>query len=90
MTPGEHLEALIARIWSRENLNEIAFTEGNIMYQQLWRIDQLANPKFYTQASLLEATDYQPPHSQDVQSEGEEEEEEEVEEGCPLPIPDQP
>ena len=50
----------------------------------------MANPKFYTQASLLEATDYQPPHSQDVQSEGEEEEEEEVEEGCPLPIPDQP
>ena len=48
----------------------------------------MANPNFYTQVSLLEDADYQPPHSQDVQSDGEEEEEEEVEEDRPLPIPD--
>ena len=70
------------------NLDEIAFTEGNITYHQLWRIDQSANPQFYSEASQLEDTNYKPPHFQDIQSKGEEEEEVEEEEERPLPIPD--
>ena len=48
----------------------------------------MANPDFYTSASQLEDTDYQPPCFQDVQSKGEEEEEVEEEEEHPLLIPD--
>ena len=88
MTPHQHLKALLACIQSRENLDEVTFTEGNITYRQLWRIDQLSNPHLYTEVSQLEDTDYQLPCFQDTQSEGEEEEEGEVEEECPLPIPD--
>ena len=88
MSPGEHLEALIACIQSRENLDEVTFTEGHITYCQLQRIDQSANPQFYTKVSQLEDADYQLPCFQDDQSEGEEEEEEEKVEECPLPIPD--
>ena len=84
----QHLEALLARIRSGEDLNEVAFTEGNITYRQLRRIDQLSNPHLYTKVSQLGDADYQLPRFQDTQSEGEEEEEGEVEEECPLPIPD--
>ena len=87
-TPQQHLAVLLARIQSGINLDEVAFPEGNITYRQLRRIDQLSNPHLYTKASLQEDAAYQPPHYQDVQSEGEEEEEGEVEEECPLPIPD--
>ena len=66
--------ALLARIRSGINLNEVAFPEGNITYGQLWRIDQLSNPHLYTEASIQEDAAYQPPHYQDAQSEGEEEE----------------
>ena len=88
MTPQQHLEALLAHIRSRENLDKVAFTEGNITYHQFWRIDQSSNPHLYTKVSLLEDADYQPPCFQDDQSEGEEEEEGELKEECPLPIPD--
>ena len=66
MSPGEHLEALIAHIQSGTNLNEVAFTEGHITYHQLQRIDQSANPQFYTEVFQLEDVDYQPPCFQDV------------------------
>ena len=88
LTPRERLEALIAHIQSGRNLDEIAFTEGNVTYRQLWRIDQLANPEFYTKVSLLEDAGYQTPCFQDNPDEGEEEEREGEEEEHPLPIPD--
>ena len=84
LTPEERFESLLARIWSGENLDQLAFSEGNITYRQLWRIDQLANPQFYTETSLLEDTDYKPPCVKDTEHPGEEEEEEEER---PLPIP---
>ena len=67
LMPGEHLEALIAHVRSGRDLDKVTFTEGNITYRQLWRIDQLANPQFYTEVSLLEDANYQPPCFQDDQ-----------------------
>ena len=71
-TPQQHLVALLARIQSRVNLDEVAFPEGNITYRQLWRIDESSNPHLYTEASLQEGAAYQPPCFQDAQSKGEE------------------
>ena len=88
LAPHQWLEALLAHIWSGENLDKVAFTEGNITYCQLQRIDQSSNPHLYTEASLLKDADYQPPCFQDDQSEEEEQEEGKVEEECPLLIPD--
>ena len=51
-TPRQHLVALLIRIQSRINLDEVAFSEGNITYNQLWRIDQLSNPHLYTKALM--------------------------------------
>ena len=91
----ECIADLLAHIRSRENLDEPAFGEGTLTYRQLRRIDQQRNPHLYTEASLLEDTDYQPPRYQGNQTEEEEEEEggtqeEEVqEEEHPLPIPEQ-
>ena len=70
------------------------FGEGTLTYRQLHRIDQQHNPQLYTEASLLEDADYQPPCYQGSQSEEEEEEEggtqaeEEPVEEHPLPIPE--
>ena len=89
-TPRQHLAALLARIRSRINLDEVAFTEGNITYQNLRRIDQQSNPHLYTEASLQEDAAYEPPHYQDDQDKEEAEEEAEVEEQQPLPIQLQP
>ena len=87
LTPNQCLSELIACIRSGENLDEIAFTEGNITYHQLWRIDQGANPHLYIEVSQLEDADYQPPYFQDDSSQGEEEEKVEEEEERPLPVP---
>ena len=78
---------LLARIRSGVNLDKLAFSEGNITYRQLRRIDQSSNPHLYTEASLLEDAAYEPPRYQDNQDEGEGEEEAEEEELPPLPIP---
>ena len=85
-TPRQRLAAILTRIWSRVNLDEVAFQEGNITYRQLWRIDQGLNPHLYTKVSLLEDANYEPPHYQDAQEEGEVEEEVEEEEQQPLPV----
>ena len=83
----------MARIRSEENLDEPAFGEGTLTYHQLRRIDQQRNSHLYTEASLLEDANYEPPRYQGSPSEEEEEEEgktleEEVqEEEHPLPIP---
>ena len=45
------VEQLLACIQLGENLDEIAFMEGNITFQQLYNIDQNANPKLYTELS---------------------------------------
>ena len=87
LTPEQRLESLLARIRSGEISDEVAFSEGNITYRQLWRIDQSANPHFYTKASIQRDADYKPPCVEESGPQGEEEEEEEEEE-CPLLIPD--
>ena len=56
---------------------EVAFTEGNIIFQHLGNIDQNANPQFYT-------ANYEQPHLEDFDSQREGEGEEE----SPLPILD--
>ena len=90
----DRIADLLARIQSGENLDEPAFGEGTLTYCQLRRIDQQHNPHLYTEASLLEDADYQPPRDQGSQSKEEEEEEgatqveEEPVEEHPLPIPD--
>ena len=47
----------------------------------------MANPQFYTEASIQRDADYKPPRIKESGPQGEEEEEE-GEEECPLPIPD--
>ena len=47
----------------------------------------MSNPQFYTEVSLLEDADYEPPRVEEPETLGEEEEEEEEEEH-PLLIPD--
>ena len=89
-TPRQCLAALLTRIQSGVNLDEVAFEEGNITYQQLQRIDQSSNPHLYTEASLQEDAAYEPPRCQDAQDEEEAEEEAEVEEQTPLPMLLQP
>ena len=86
-TPRQRLAALLTRIRSGRDLDELAFPEGNITYRQLRRIDQSSNPHLYTEASLQEDAAYEPPCYQDDQDEGEVVEEVEVEEEPPLPIP---
>ena len=60
LTLEEHLEALLACIWSSKNLDKVAFTEGHITYCHLQRIDQGANPHLYTKLSLHD-NNYKPP-----------------------------
>ena len=90
----DRIADLLTRIQSGENLDEPAFSEGTLTYHQLWRIDQQRNTHLYTEVSLLEDADYQPPCYQGNQSKVEEEEEgvtqeeEALEEEQPLPIPD--
>ena len=52
LTPEEHLEALLAHIWSGKNLDKVAFTEEHITYCHLRQIDQGTNPHLYTESSL--------------------------------------
>ena len=85
-TPIQRLVAILTRIRSGVNLDKVAFQQGNITFHQLRRIDQGQNPHLYTKASLLEDANYQPPHYQDDQEEGEVEEEVEEEEQHPLPV----
>ena len=90
LTPRQCLTALLTRIRSGVNLDEVAFSEGNITYQNLRRIDQQSNPHLYTEASLQEDAAYEPPCYEGAQDEGEAEEEVEVEEQQPLPVLLQP
>ena len=85
-TPRQCLAAILARIRSGINLDEVAFKEGHITYCQLWRIDQGQNPHLYTEVSLQEDAAYESPHYQDNQVEEEAEEGAEVEEQQPLPM----
>ena len=77
------VEQLLARIRSGENLDEIAFAEGNITFWQLRNIDHTANPKFYTESSQHMDNNYQQPCLEDFDSQEEEEGAEEI----PLSIP---
>ena len=86
LTPEARLDTILERIRSGVNLDKLAFSEGNLTYQQLRRIDQLTNPQFYSEVSLLEDADYQPPHVKEPEPLGEEQEVEEEQEQRPLQI----
>ena len=64
-TPIQRLAAILTRIRFGINLDEIAFQEGNIKFRQLRRIDQGQNPHLYTEVSLQEDANYEPPCYQD-------------------------
>ena len=79
----QRVEDVIARIWTGVNLDEIAFTEGQISYGNLQNIEWNANPQFYTDSSDAADDNYKQPCHEGSDSQGEEEGEEE----SPLPIP---
>ena len=87
LTVNAKLDNILERVRAGENLDELAFSEGTLTYRHLRRIDQLTNPHLYSEASLLEDADYQPPRVEEPEPLGEEEEVEEEEEH-PLHIPD--
>ena len=63
------------------NLNELIFSEGNIIFHNLWNIDRNTNPHLYSKSSVAADDNYKPPHNEASESEGEDE-------SSPLPIPD--
>ena len=77
------VDQLLAQIQSGIDLDQVAFTEGNITYWHLQNIDRNANTQFYTESSNAVDDNYEPPCHEDSETMGEEEEEEEI----PLPIP---
>ena len=79
----QQLDNLLTCIWSGENLDEIAFTEGNITYCQLCNIDRSTNPHLYSRLSHHADDNYEPPRLEDFDSQRVEEGEDE----SPLPIP---
>ena len=87
LTSEARLNTILERVRVGINLDELAFSEGSLTYQNLCWIDQLTNPQYYLEVSLLEDADYQPPRVEDPEPLGEEEEVEE-EEQCLLHIPD--
>ena len=78
------VEQLLAQIRSGVDLDQPAFTDGNITYQNLQKINRNANPQFYTDTSNTADNNYEPPHNKDSETTGEEEEKAEHH---PLPIP---
>ena len=72
------------------DLDQVAFTEGNITYWHLQNIDRNTNPQFDTKLSNTVDDNYKPPCHKDSETTGEEEEEEEhlpiPGPSCPLPI----
>ena len=83
LSPEERLEELLACIWSGENLDKVAFQEGQITYPQLWQIDQNTNPQLYSESSQHVDNNYEQPCLEDFDSQDEGEGEEEH----PLPTP---
>ena len=77
------VDQLLAQIQSGIDLDQVAFTEGNITYWHLQNIDRNANTQFYTESSSVVDDNYEPPCHEDSETMGEEEEEEEIS----LPIP---
>ena len=84
------VEQLLAGIKLGIDLDQVAFTEGNITYQHLWNIDRNANPQCYTEVSNTVDNNYDPPCHKDSETMGEEEEEEEEENPLPIPGPSGP
>ena len=84
MTVDKRLGGLLTHIQLSINFDNIAFTEGNITFQQLRNIDCNKNPQFYLESSQNEDDNYQPQCLDELDSQDEEEGEEEI----PLPIPD--
>ena len=77
------VEQVLAHIQSGIDLDQPAFREGSIMYQNLQNINRKTHPEFYTNLSDPMDNNYKQPCLEDSEQWGEEEEEEE----CPLPIP---
>ena len=84
LTVNQRLDSLLTHIWLGINLNEIAFSDGNITFRQLRNIDCNENPQFYSELSQHEDDNYEPSHLEELDSQNEKEGEEE----SPLPIPD--
>ena len=74
LTVDERLNTILERVRVEENLDKLVFSEGTLTYRHLHQIDQLTNPHLYSEASLLEDADYQPPHIEDPEPLEEEEE----------------
>ena len=77
------VEQLLAQIRSGINIDEIAFTEGNITFWKLQNIDQNTNPVFHTESSQHADDNYEPPCLEDFNSQEEVGGKEEIS----LPIP---
>ena len=87
LTADQWLDSVLTCIQSGINLDEPAFTEGNITFHQLRNIDWNENPQFYSESSQHVDDNYEPPRHEE--SDSQDEDEEEGEEEIPLPIPDQ-
>ena len=79
---------LLARIWSGVDLDQLAFQEGSITYQNLWNIDRNTHPKFYADSSDAADDNFRQPCLEDIEQQGEEEEEEESPSRTHLRIPE--
>ena len=73
----QRLEDLLTHIRSGENLDKIAFPEGNITYHQLCNKDWNTNPHLYSESSHHMDNNYKPPCLKDFDSQKEEEGKEE-------------
>ena len=87
LTANQWIDTVLTRIRSGNNLDQPAFAEGNITYQQLRQIDRNENPEFYTESSQHVDNNYEPRRLDKLDSQDEDEEAEEEE--THLPIPDQ-
>ena len=76
------VDQVLAQIRSGVDLDQLAFREGNITYQNLWNIDQSANPHLYPKSSIVADNNYEQPFHEASENEAK------GEESTPLPIPD--
>ena len=82
------VEQVLAHIQSGIDLDQSAFREGSIMYQNLQNINRKTHPEFYTNSSDPVDNNYKQPCLEDSEQWGEEEEEEESPSGTHLRIPE--
>ena len=86
LTTNQWLDTVLTHVQSRINLDEPAFTEGNITFRQLQNINRNKNPQFYSESSQHKDDNHEPVCLDG--SDSQDEDEEEGEEENPLPMPD--